>query len=1120
MAEEASQNEEETLPPEADAKGAEDAQPKRAKRRHRKPGLLLLVLSVFGSLLTFALFLIVIAFLSVMGRSIELPQWAVDRVEERVNAGFDGERVELATIAVGLRDAAYRPTIDVTGVEVYNADGAPILALPKLRSKLDTSELLLGRIKLETVELQGAILELNRNKDGQIELAFGAQMGGTQVQAGSMADVMKQIDDWLDAPWMAELEEASAEALTIRLSDERTGDVTIVEQGQLKLTNAERVIGLNIAFDLDQPSGTPARLFFSADKAKGSEGARLVGKFNDLRARDLAAQIGALNFLNVLDAPASGALTAEIDADGQVVGLAGTLNLAKGALRPTEQAKPVLFNSSKSYIRYEAATGRLIFDQIALDSPQLRLSATGHADLLDFRAGVPQTLLGQFRFTNVRLAPEGMFEAPVTFAEGALDLRYHPTQLALDIGQLVLRNEGAELVAKGSVDVLPAGWAVSLDAGIEKIDHVRLMALWPENAVEKTREWLVDNIQGGQVEHAHAALRILPEEPVKAAVSFDFSDATVRYLKTLPPVEKAHGYASISGKSFNLSLNEGVIAAAAGGALKAGGSVMQIPDMTGKPAMGVFDLKLNGPLSAALTLLDEEPFEFLSKSGVSPDVATGTAKISTRLTVPLEPKVEIEDIGYAVTAEVREVATDTLIKGRALRSDLMKVSAGDGALSISGDGAIDGIPIDVVWSRKIGKDTGKTSKVDGTIELSPRMLEAFNVGLPKGSVSGVGSAKMEILLARGEAPAATLTSNLSGVGLAIPALGWTKSRGSKGSLTLDLTMGDTPKVNDVRISASGLDARGSVTLKPNGGGLERAVFAPLKVAGRLNSRVEIIGRGANRQPQVVIKGGTIDIRKFGVTTGGSSAGGPPLEFALDRLVVTDTIAMDQFRGSFRNEKGIDGTFRANLNGKAPISGTVIPTGKGPAVRIQSDNGGRVISASGIFQNVNGGDMSLTLQPNGKPGQFDGSLKITNTRVKKAPALADLLSAISVIGLLEQLTGDGILFTNTEARFLLTPGGVTLRSSSAVGPSMGITMDGIYNTGTRRMDMRGVVSPIYAVNGLFGALFSPRKGEGLFGFNYTLKGSADGPRVGVNPLSVLTPGIFREIFRQPPPKLQN
>ncbi|SFR48136.1 AsmA-like C-terminal region-containing protein [Litoreibacter janthinus] len=1120
MVDDATQIKDEDTPPEADAAGEGKPQPKRVKRRHRKRGVIVLMASVMGSLLTFTLFLAIVALVSVMGRSVELPQWAVAQIETRLNAELHGEKIQLSTISVGLRDQAYRPTVDVTGVQIYNAEDAPLLVLPRLRSKLDTSELLLGRIKLETIELQGAILELNRDKNGQIELAFGAQMGGAQVEAGSMAEVMGQIDLWLDAPWMAEMEEVKAQELTIRLSDLRSGEVTIVEQGQLTLTNGDRVIALNISFDLDQPSGAPARLFFAADKAKGVEGARLIGKFSDLRARDLAAQVGALNFLNVLDAPASGSLTAEIDAAGQVVALAGTLDLAKGVLRPTEQAKPVPFNSAKSYLRYEAGSGRLTFDQITLDSPQLRLTATGHADLRDFDAGIPQTLLGQLRFSNVRLAPEGMFEAPVAFADGALDLRYRPTELSLDVGQLLLRNDGAEIVTSGSVNVLPEGWAVSLDAGIETIDYVRVMALWPETAAEQTRQWLIDNIQEGRLEHAHAALRVVPEKPIQAAVSFDFADAKVRFLKTLPPVEQARGYASITGNAFNLSLREGRVTAPLGGAIEAGGSVMQIPDMSAKPSVATFDLTLDGPLAATLSLLDEEPFEFLAKSGLTPDIATGAAKISTRLTVPLTKYVDVKDVGYVVSAEVRDVKSDTLIKGRSLQSDLMEVLAGDGELSIAGKGTIDGVPIDVVWSRDIGEGTGRTSLVEGTIELSPRMLETFNVGLPKGSVSGSGRAKMAVRLVKGQVPDVTLSSDLAGVGLAIPSLGWAKPQGAKGSLALDLTLGDTPNVKDVRVNVSGLDARGTVSLKPNGGGLDKAVFSPLKVAGRLNSQVEIIGRGANRQPQVVIKGGTIDIRKFGVTTGGRSTGGPPLELALDRLVVTDSISMDQFRGSFRNDKGIDGTFKASLNGKAPISGTVVPTAQGPAVRIQSSNGGNVISATGIFRNANGGDMSLTLQPNGKPGQFEGSLTVTNTRVKKAPALADLLAALSVIGLLEQLTGDGILFTNTEARFLLTPGGVTLRSSSAVGPSMGITMDGIYNTGTRRMDMRGVVSPIYAVNGLFGALFAPRKGEGLFGFNYTLKGSADGPKVGVNPLSVLTPGIFREIFRQPPPKLSN
>jgi hypothetical protein len=137
-------------------------------------------------------------------------------------------------------------------------------------------------------------------------------------------------------------------------------------------------------------------------------------------------------------------------------------------------------------------------------------------------------------------------------------------------------------------------------------------------------------------------------------------------------------------------------------------------------------------------------------------------------------------------------------------------------------------------------------------------------------------------------------------------------------------------------------------------------------------------------------------------------------------------------------------------------------------------------------------------------------------VRNTNALAELLNAISVVGLLEQLNGSGIQFNNAEVDFLLTPRAIEISRGSAIGASLGVSMAGVYQTGSQQLNVQGVISPIYLVNGV--GAFLTRRGEGLFGFNYQMSGTADDPTIGVNPLSILTPGMFRDIFRRPPPVL--
>ncbi len=84
--------------------------------------------------------------------------------------------------------------------------------------------------------------------------------------------------------------------------------------------------------------------------------------------------------------------------------------------------------------------------------------------------------------------------------------------------------------------------------------------------------------------------------------------------------------------------------------------------------------------------------------------------------------------------------------------------------------------------------------------------------------------------------------------------------------------------------------------------------------------------------------------------------------------------------------------------------------------------------------------------------------------------------------------------------------------------MGLSFDGTIDTVNEMLNLRGAISPIYLLNAV-GSVFT-RKGEGVFGFNYTLKGPLASPKVSVNPLSGLAPLFLRDLLRQPAPKVSD
>ncbi len=1053
-----------------------------------------------------------------MGRPVSAPAWLRDEVEMRASDALGTARLSFDTLDLVVEETA-SPQVRMSNVQLLTEDGAEIVAFAELRAGLSLSDLLGGEMRPTEISVSGIFAKLRRQADGSVILSGGLDLSAPERQAATLPELIEQIDGILTLPALSALRSIDIQSLTLRVEDVRSDRAWTVDGGRVRLNHNDEVV--RITSDLALLSGGQgvATLEANYESRIGDVAASFGATVTDVDAGDIATLAPPFAWLDVLRAPISGAVRGGVASDGQLAPLNATLTIAAGVIQPTDATRPVPFNSARSYFTYDPALRVLSFDELSVESAWITGRIEGQTVLGLTEAGQLDDLVGQFRSSTLTANPDNLYDQPVSFEAAEMDFRLGLNPFRLDVGQALFQDQGQTLLARGALEATPEGWRYGVDAQMDGLSPDRLLALWPEGAVPKTRNWLVENLLGGTLSNVDVVLRDAPGSAPNAYLSFDYADAHVRYVPTLPPVTGARGTASLLDNRFVVTMDSGQVAAPQGGIIEVGGSSFIIPDVTAKDGTpAVVRVESSGTVTAALSMLDLPPLNVMSKAGLLPNLTDGRLQTTGTLALPLRKGLPPSEVVFNATAIARDVLSTTLIEGRRLAASALRITATDQGVEVSGPGTLDGVPFDATWAQPIGEGP-QPSTVTGTIELSERTIDAFRLGLPAGLVRGQGTGNIVVNLpVGGGAPSFALETDLRGIRLSSPPLGWSKAAGTRARLSLAGRLGTTPRVDRLSLEAPGLRAVGSITLRA-GGGLERARFERVRVGEWLDAPVDLVGRGANAAPGVEVRGGTLDLRRadFGGTgsgTGGNRGGGP-LSLALDELRITDSIRLTGLRGQFNMTRGLDGEFQARINGGTPIKGQVLPQNGRSAIRVTSQDAGGVAASAGILKQARGGSLSLTLLPVGA-ASFDGTLRIEDTRVQDAPAIAALLNAVSVVGLLDQMRGSGIHFQEVEAAFRLTPSTMALTQASAIGPSMGLSMFGTYDVTRSILDMQGVISPLFLVNGI-GSILT-RKGEGLIGFNYALRGPAAKPQVQVNPLSALTPGMFREIFRAPAPKL--
>ena len=141
---------------------------------------------------------------------------------------------------------------------------------------------------------------------------------------------------------------------------------------------------------------------------------------------------------------------------------------------------------------------------------------------------------------------------------------------------------------------------------------------------------------------------------------------------------------------------------------------------------------------------------------------------------------------------------------------------------------------------------------------------------------------------------------------------------------------------------------------------------------------------------------------------------------------------------------------------------------------------------------------------------NSNLLITDFKVSKVPALAQLLTLASLQGIADTLTGEGIRFESFEMKSNSKGNVINVEDALAIGPAVSILLSG-YVEKEKIVSLRGTLVPATKLNSIIASiplvgdiLVGKKTGEGVVGVSFKMKGPPKDIKTTVNPIKTLTP----------------
>ena len=674
------------------------------------------------------------------------------------------------------------------------------------------------------------------------------------------------------------------------------------------------------------------------------------------------------------------------------------------------------------------------------------------------------------------------------------------------------------------------------EATLDGVPVDQVPGLWPPGLAPGALEWVAANMHDGALDQAKVHVtgtltwpNLSSFQLGAVAGNLAVSGVTVSYFGELPPVKDAAATATLDATQMKVTVLGG----------NADGVTLQPSDVTvgydTDPETIDIAIRGTGPMNKVLEVIDSAPLNYAQRIGIKPADVVGTAGFALRMTFPLLKELPLAQIRLGLDGTIKGFATSQLLHGIDLANGDLKLALDTTQLTVSGPLTASGVPASATWHEVFDAPAGQPASVcDAKLAVDRPGL--VKLGLDDDTAAILtGTLPLTIKYQRFAhgVDQIDVTGDLVTAGLNVTPLSYQKQAGTPGSVAakLRLQSGAPIEVTSLIVTAPALTLKAHGLLSQNPLRIQKVQidqgqFGSTTLAADL-TRLTV---GNDSGWRGTVKAGLLDVSTYLAKTDAPPKALGPLDVTLDADRVIFGITKDPYqraREATAVHAGLqrDGKSWQRLDvgmqvREVPFSFSLIPSAGGTKVNADTPDLGAILRATDQSDFIIGGKFSAKGTSASPDAAIPLAISLDDYRVRNAPFIAGLVSAISASGLLNALSGqEGLGFDRLRAQadWQQAPiwGGLQIRSLKTSGGALGLTAAGYVDLADNTIDLQGTAVPFNSVNSLLGSI--PLVGQilggssGIFAAAYTAKGPIGTPNVSVNPLSILAPGFLRDLF---------